>query len=314
VLPEDSPGGYHGRTVEYTILTAGAVDGRFAEAATPWFFLEARLDYQPAGAPDGVILQVEGLPVASAARTANQRSVAELLDALAEHKASALFDAVYRVSGAEQALTALDRLSGEVYTAFPVASAAVIERFARAVLEGMEHPEAEEGRRGWVTAYGTSGKLKGGSEHPGADVKVAGGAAGMHVLAGGNGRVGITAGFAHSQVDMGERNSSMTGDGYQLGVYGRYDLGTLRMTGLFVHSRTRYDAQRRVSLGVGADRFDRTAQGKFDGTQMLASLRAEGLNRAEGATVVQPVLGLSWLRTSRNGFGEEGADDANLRV
>src|SRR5690606_20530319 len=58
----------------------------------------------------------------------------------------------------------------------------------------------------------------------------------------------------------------------------------------------------------------RTAQGKFDGTQMLASLRAEGLNRAEGATVVQPVLGLSWLRTSRNGFGEEGADDANLRV
>src|SRR5690554_6341257 len=216
---------------------------------------------------------------ADLARTPNEKSVGQILDDLYERDRSAgLVRALesYGTSSESAFRAGLNSMSGEIYTAFPVVSVAAIDRFAQAVLRGMDDPEAEDGRRGWVETYGTWGKLKGTGDNAGADVKVAGGAAGMHVLTGSNGRVGVTAGFAHSKVDMGERNSSMTGDGYQLGVYGRYDLGTLRMTGLFVHSRTRYDAQRRVSLGVGADRFDRTAQGKFDGTQMLASLRAEG--------------------------------------
>src|SRR5690606_7419644 len=32
------------------------------------------------------------------------------------------------------------------------------------------------------------------------------------------------------------------------------------------------------------------------------------------AIMVQPVFGVSWLRTSRDGFTEKGADDANLTV
>src|SRR5690606_37110934 len=135
----------------------------------------------------------------------------------------------------------LNSLSGEIYTAYPVLSVVGIDRFAEAVLQGMADPAAADGRQGWVAAYGTTGKLKGNNDNAGADVKVVGGAAGMHVLTGPKGTVGITAGFGHGSLDMGERDSKMTGDGYQVGAYGRYDVGMVRMTGLFVHSRTRYD-------------------------------------------------------------------------
>lgn len=104
----------------------------------------------------------------------------------------------------------------------------------------------------------------------------------------------------------------MTGDGYQMGVYGQYDAGMVRMTGLFVHARTRYDAQRGITGATGS--VDRTAHGRFDGTQLLATLRGEVLRPRSGGTAVEPVFGLSWLRLSRNGFNEEGAGDANLQV
>src|SRR5690606_25659292 len=128
----------------------------------------------------------------------NEKSVAQMLDALADRNVtSGLVTAAYSYPvGSESAYRdGLKSLSGEIYTTFPVASVATIDRFAQAVVRGMDDPDAEDGRRGWVTAYGTSGKLKGTDENAGADVKVAGGAAGMHVLTGSNGRVGVTAGF-----------------------------------------------------------------------------------------------------------------------
>src|SRR5690606_5387110 len=155
---------------------------------------------------------------------------------------------------------------------------------------------------------------EGTDENAGADVKVAGGAAGMHVLTGPNGRVGVTAGFAHSKASMKARNSALTGDGDQRGTYGRHDTGTVRMTALRAHSRSRYDGERGIHFGAGGDRFSRVAQGKFDGTQMLASLRGEWLVSGHGAAEIQPMFGLSWLRTSRNGFTEQGAEGANLQV
>src|SRR5690625_1897169 len=62
------------------------------------------------------------------------------------------------------------------------------------------------------------------------------------------GRAGVTAGFAHTSMEMSQRRSDLTGDGYQLGVYGQLDMGRLRMTGVLAHGRTRYDGQRKVEF------------------------------------------------------------------
>src|SRR5690606_5718066 len=110
-------------------------------------FLAARLDYQPSGSRDVVILEVEGLTAASVGRTPNEKSMGTILDTLPDE--DPLVRALYSVPTLGAARDGLNSLSGEVYTTFPVVSVAAIDQFAQAVLRGMDHPEAEDGRRGW---------------------------------------------------------------------------------------------------------------------------------------------------------------------
>src|SRR5690606_26137798 len=114
---------------------------------------------------------------------------------------------------------------------------------------------------------------------------------------------------------MDERHSKLTGDGYQIGAYGQFDVGDVRMTGVLAHGRTRYDGERRLAFGYGEDRVNRTATSRFDSTELAASFRGVVLRpNPSGGTTVEPSFGLTWLRLSRNGFHEDGAEDLNLQL
>src|SRR5690606_16536843 len=141
VLPDDHVRNYRGKTVSYDILVAeGGIDGQFAESTTPFLFLRTGLSYkdEPAGG-NTAVLELTGLSFSELAISPNEKSVAQMLDALADRDlTSPLVTAAYSYPvGSESAYRdGLISLSGEIYTTFPVASVATIDRFAQAVVRG----------------------------------------------------------------------------------------------------------------------------------------------------------------------------------
>src|SRR5690606_5041486 len=179
----------------------------------------AFFDFALAYGPDHVDLLVSKLDFGDVARSANEKAVAGILDqwGLGRPETDALFTARTK----EEARRWMNQLTGEVYTTYPVAVATGMSRFVQAVTSGLDHPAAQEARSGWVTAYASTGNLHADRDLADATLQLVGGVAGIDVYSGPQGRVGFTAGFAHNTVKMDERNSQLTGDGYQLGVYGR---------------------------------------------------------------------------------------------
>src|SRR5690606_30906195 len=177
--------------------------------------LSASLHTERNGGSDHLKLTLTTRSIGDLARTGNEQIVAAVLDQIyGTDPDSELIGPFKTMRGESVARRGLNSLTGEIYAAYPVLSVAGIDRFAGAVLQGMADPAAANGRRGWVAAYGTTGKLKDNDDNAGADVKTVGGAAGMHVVTGPKGMVGVTAGFGHGTLDMGARSSTMTGDGY----------------------------------------------------------------------------------------------------
>src|SRR5690606_23431824 len=217
---EDKPIDYYGST-SYTIIKAqGNLEGEFdgAEGAVASAFIDYDLDYVH-GTGGQVTLTVTGSNFSSVAQSANEKSVARILDDILENggAGSKEVGALYTARTKREARSWMNQLSGEVYTVYPVAASVGITRFVDAVTEGMHQPGTEDGRRGWVAAYGATGKLKADADLADAKLKYAGGVAGMHLYSGPAGKAGLTAGFQHNTVRMDERHSKLTGDGYQIG-------------------------------------------------------------------------------------------------
>ena len=70
-----------------------------------------------------------------------------------------------------------------------------------------------------------------------------------------------------------------------MGLYGRYDVGDVRMTGVVAHAKTRYDSERRIAYGHGDDMVNRTAAGRFDGNEWVASIRGQVTRSTAGGTL-----------------------------
>lgn len=276
------------------------------EALHPVYF-RAGLTYEA----QAVILELLGLRFEDVARTHNEKEVARVLDGTPEDHV--LVKAMYSADTEQQARHWLNQLSGEIYTVYPLVGAAGLDNFRRAVDRGMASLETTQNRHVWFTVYSNSYSLNGGDENADANFHVNGGVAGVDVMAGERGRLGVAAGFTSSKIYMDERASDMSGDGHHVGLYGEYNTNGFHLSAVAAYGHGRYDTHRRVTLGNGADRFDRSTSSRFEGDQWLVSVRGEG-SRPVDYTVMEPLVGLSWLSISREAVSEKGGGEADLEL
>ncbi len=208
---------------EYLILDAGDRVGAFGTLTDTSAFLTFVLDQDKD--PDQVWLRVASIADFTAiAETFNQMAAATALQDLGP--ADPLFQAVAPLGG-DDALTAFDQLSGEIY-----ASA------VRALIEDSRHPrEAALDRVGaafavieemnatqalglWARAIGSIGVIPGDGNAADLDYRTAGLIVGADGLIGDDFVLGVEAGVTRHGFAAADRNSAGTATGYHLGLYG----------------------------------------------------------------------------------------------
>ncbi|HLT57599.1 MAG TPA: autotransporter outer membrane beta-barrel domain-containing protein [Limnochordales bacterium] len=270
-----------------------------------------------AQAEEGSIKVVLGTkPFEGAAETGNQAAVASVLTAVKDEPGTELDDLyawLFTLAPGDEAKAqaALDRLSGEVYTALPTLAARRLD----AIVAGVEHglaQGAEPGRRFWAAAQGSSGRIRGNDRQGTAasDIELRGLTVGADLLARGNARAGLLAGFLSETLTMDARQSAVRGSSVHLGGYGQWELDKVTLRGVVGFSSARSDSERRVAFGGTV----RTAQGAFETSDTVMAVEARFAAWSSEQVRLVPVVGLAHYTTRRAGFRETGAGNEGLTV
>ena len=306
---------------EYTILTAtGGFDGTTFEAASSNFtFLDALLGYSS----NAVTLRLERNDIAFArvAATPNQRAVAGGLDSLSF--GNALHDAVVMLD-APRARNAFRQLSGESHGSAAAARlkdsgnlrTLASRRFQSAfegrrteptalyaTRSGFANPlERKSDNRVWAQAFGSWGRVDGGTNAAGLQHDQRGFLAGIDVMSTDDLRVGLFAGFSRSSFSAAERNSSGSSEDVHLGVHGDAEIGALRLSGGLAHSWHDISTQRSVVFAGFRDTPSASYRGRT--AQVFGEA---GYRLGNDAFSWEPFAGLAHVRTTTEGFTETGS-------
>ncbi|MDQ0251932.1 hypothetical protein J2W22_004020 [Sphingomonas kyeonggiensis] len=161
----------------------------------------------------------------------------------------------------------------------------------------------------WGQAYGGYQKLLGGAGHVGVENTTAGVAMGAELRLDGF-TAGVAGGVAEIDGDVNARNSTVTGNQYQLGGYASYDAGSLFVSASGTWYSADFDTKRTIALGGSTSLA--TGDAHADGYSFGASAgyRAElggGLHAAIVASASQ-------THDSRDGFTERASGGLGLSV
>lgn len=309
----------------YTILTAaGGVNGAFDTAtfAINSLFVTPSLSYD---ANNAYLTLDVTTNFADVALTPNQKAAASGIQSVG---GGALFSAIAALGTAEEARTAFDAISGEVHAS---AKTALIEdsKFVRdavtnRILAAFEEtagnavPTYAYGSRGaeavpastdrfalWGKGFGSWGQWNGDGNAAAMDRSVGGFLFGGDALATDNLRLGLLAGYSHTDFDVNGRSSSGSADSYHLGAYGggRWDGFGLRFGGAY--SWHDIDTSRSVVLTGYADSL---SAGYRAGT---AQIFGEVGHRFDlGKATIEPFANLAYVNLATRGFTENGGTAA----
>ena len=160
--------------------------------------------------------------------------------------------------------------TGEVYTAPPTVAVRRLEGVAAGVRHGLAS-RAGESRTLWAAAHGSRGRIREDAARGTAasSFQLNGVTVGADLVRGASGQAGVLAGFHAETLDMPARWSALHGTGLQLGVYGRWQLGQVSLTGVAAVSRTHNEGQRRLAYDAG-----KTTLAAFDTTDTMMAVEA----------------------------------------
>ena len=316
-----APTGAYRNGERYTILTAGGgVTGSFALLAQTFPFMQLALSYDATDVYLDVTIRTPAqAPFPSVAVTPNQAASAAALQALGS---GTLYDAIVQQPSAASARQAFDALSGEVQAS---AKTVMIEdsRFVReAAIDRLRaafddvgaasspmtayastDPSAPAGERIalWARAFGAWGSASGNGNAAGLSRDIGGLFAGGDARVADTWRVGVLAGYSHSNFWVGDRSSSGTSDNYHLAVYGGTQWGNLAFRSGAAFTWHDIVTSRSVSFpgfadALKGDRQARTAQvfGEF------------GYRVQAGRLALEPFANAAHVNLSTDGFTESG--------
>lgn len=169
----------------------------------------------------------------------------------------------------------------------------------------------------WIKGYGVWGKFFGGYAEQdlrdgidGYEATTLGFALGADKQFTDNMTAGLALSYANSDVDSkdaSEGNNTEI-DSYAINLYGTYNNGSpWYVDGQLNFGLSEYDTKRVINFA------SRTAKGSFDGYQYGAKVGG-GYTYDMGSTLVTPMASLQYTRLELDGYTEEGAGGANLKV
>lgn len=321
----------------YTILTAaGSLNGEFDSAISNSAFLTTTTSYDA----NNAYLTIDvASDFTSVAETPTQLAVAQALDSLSQSGTSlALYNAMLALS-AEEAQTAYQQLSGDVYasaqSAFlqtgqtvnntingrmrgmssgPGGTASVKplayaenatdktpkdDRFAAYEKKG-ETFDAERFSV-WATGFGSWGSVDG--TDGGLDTNIGNGGVlfGLDGLVTDTWRVGVMGGYSHSIFDT--ETSDGSSNNYHVGVYGTGELGALAVRSGINYTWSDVGSSRQVTA------LGQTLNGSYDARSFSAFTEVGYTVKTEIASF-EPFAGLSYSRVITDSFTETGGSAA----
>jgi outer membrane autotransporter protein len=314
---------------------AGAITGTFAAIDNPFVFLDETLDYAGGDNNDVTLTLARNSTAFSGfARTRNQVSVAEAVDALGD--GSAVWNAVALSGSADGARHAFDVLSGEIHASARsglLADATLLERAilgrlrsaldtrlggAGMVEAPLGYAASDEARSQfpsdaftepalpvaiWMQALGASGEIGSDANAMGLDRQTAGLILGADMAIGESWRLGAFAGYGRSGFDIGDLASSAASENYHLGLYAGNEQGPMKLRLGAAYSAHDLEARRSVDLmseTLVANHGAATAQA-FGEIAYQTDI---------GAVRLEPFAGLAYVNLHTQGFVEMGGDAA----
>ena len=315
---------YAGAT-NYTLLTAGAVNGTFATTNLENLaFLNTALNYSPTQV--ALAASRNDVSYASVAATGNQRGVAAALGSGAAVGGAAVQNALLNadVAGAR---AAFDSLSGEIHAS---TASAMLEdsRYVRdAVNERLRQPGCyrEDDPRnalapsenrltsagchgemvGWMRVLGTWGHLGGDSNTAKLDRNLSGFLLGTDKQVDDAWRVGVAAGYTRSDLDAQRRNSSADVDSYHLMAYTAYQQEAFAARMGVAYSWHDIESKRNVAVGGEGQRLK--ADYKARSAQVFGEV---GYTIQTASVALEPFAGLAYVNYDSDTIKEKGGSAA----
>jgi outer membrane autotransporter protein len=264
-------------------------------------------------------LEDNAVPIASLARTPNQKATGAGIDSLG---GGVLEDALSTL-GAADIPPALDLLSGEIHAS--IKSAFIEEsrylrdaasnriRSAFGAVGAKPLPVMGYGEAGpiaaevdtplaaWGEALGAWGSFDGDGNAAEFDRSTGGFLTGIDALVSDNARLGLIAGYTHSEFDVDDRASSGSADSAHLGAYGGLQLGDLGLRAGAAYSWHFIDTSRAVAFGGFADSL------AADYDAATAQVFGEAGYRVDTASVsFEPFANVAYVNLHTDGFTETG--------
>jgi autotransporter-associated beta strand protein len=345
VTPE---AGDYNYSTNYTILTAGAIDGEFNSVSSMLAFLDPALTYD--GNNVYLNLTRNDIQFTDVARTPNQRAVAGTITTIADQQQpggdlQTLLNELARLTGTG-AQQAYDSLSGVQHTNVQSVMAASGPRFGRLLATRSDALAASPGVHVAGVQSFTPTKLAYGGELGNLqlatsdtkriastptmgsglwitprvglgtidDTDNAAGADYDFVGLGGGADKWLDehslvgGGIAFTRTNIDPEAGRMEVDSLELALYGRWGDGIAHLDGQLVAGWHDVDSSRQVVVGG----LNQTASTDYGARAVGFSLEAGQSLQRDASFVITPFAGLDAMRLEREGFRETGAGAANL--
>lgn len=331
VIPED--GNYQPST-DYTILTAGAINGQFDSVNSTLAFLDPTLSYTS----NEVMLRLDrnNQSFASVAGTSNQQAVAQTLDTLSQTTNLTMLTDNLLLLTAEGANSAYDSLSGVQHSNTQQLQNRVGQQFRGVLSRRMNAPVSfalgneltqfatiadvealpataaggfDPARGFWIEGMGGQGDIDGDRNAGGVDYDFYGIAGGVDWGVAQNWVAGAAFGYTRTDADMD--NGGLNVDSYMGALYGTWQPSAFYLNGNLTFGLHSTDASRQVNVGTFSERAD----ADYDSVSVQAAVEAgQTLQTTAAGFDVTPFVGLEAFTDSRESFTESGAGVANLDV
>ncbi|CAM3749835.1 Extracellular serine protease [Pseudomonas reidholzensis] len=325
---QPTPGEYPWQS-RYTVLTAGAVTGSFAQVSSDYAFLTPTLTY----ADTSVALGYDRNDVAFGdyARSGNGSAVARSLASLGQ--SGTLYNALLGTSSAT-AGQAIEQLAGSssanLAAATLSASAQVGATMLGAMqsmgstagllvgLEGAEGPvlaatgvppaarnlnDPDAQGRLWLQALGSYGKVDASHASDSLEQRTGGAVLGLDWALPGEWRLGVLGGYSRTRLDASGLDGKV--GSWHAGVYALRQSGPLAVRLGAAYSRHDGDSTRRVSF----DTFNERLKGTYDADSQQAFVEL-GYALGSGRLSAEPFANLGYQRYHRDSYRESGGDAA----
>lgn len=280
----------------------GNLKGEFDAVMPNYLFVGATVDYDP----KNVTLKIDRnkRDFASVANTFNQREVANAIDKLPN--GHSVYESFLKMNHADQAVTALDALSGQVH-ADMMGAQIDASRAVRAVINSRLSnidSSIEKSTNSWVNLMGNWNHVSSDDNAFKYSAKNYGVLFGADALIEDAAwRFGIAGGYTHTS--LSSHHADGDSDNFHIALYGRKSIQNFNLTGGISHTWHRVETTRNVDYGNQSD----TNSAKYNASTSQLFLEG-GYRIALDNWHLEPFANLAYIHYKNDRFSEDGGSAA----